>query len=142
MRLGLVWLVVGTVIGSVAGLLFGNFVVGGAAGFVIVLALLLIGNWLGGRGPDEDDIRSEGRRFAREVIVPSDESGMPVSHLVPIKPNITGGGGNDWATMGIITDPNFVEGMVMSMKDLGISRKKFHLREVNCINWKKAYQSI
>lgn len=60
MRLGLVWLVVGTVIGSVAGLLFGNFVVGGAAGFVIVLALLLIGNWLGGRGPDEDDIRISG----------------------------------------------------------------------------------
>ncbi|MEX1333810.1 MAG: hypothetical protein AB1Z66_00755 [Candidatus Limnocylindrales bacterium] len=54
------WLVVGTVIGSVAGLLFGNFVVGGAAGFVIVLALLLIGNWLGGRGPDEDDIRISG----------------------------------------------------------------------------------
>lgn len=86
---------------------------------------------------DEDDIRTEGARFANEVIVPSDESGIPVSHLVPIKPNITGGGGNDWATMGIITDPNFVEGVVISMKQLGISKKNFHLREVNCINWKK-----
>ena len=86
---------------------------------------------------DEEDIRAEGRRFANEVIVPSGQSGIPVSHLVPIKPNITGGGGNEWATMGIITDPNFVEGVVMSMKELGVSRKKFHLREVNCINWKK-----
>ena len=86
---------------------------------------------------DEDDIRAEGRRFASEVIVPSNESGIPLSHLVPIKPNITGGGGNDWATMGIITDPNFVEGVVESMKSLGVSRKKFHIREVNCINWKK-----
>ena len=86
---------------------------------------------------DEDDIRAEGRRFANEVIVPSGQSGIPVSHLVPIKPNITGGGGNEWATMGIITDPNFVEGVVESMKELGVSRKKFHLREVNCINWKK-----
>ncbi len=86
---------------------------------------------------DADDIRIEGHRFANEVIVPTGENGVPVSHLVPIKPNITGGGGNEWATMGIITDPNFVEGMVMSMKDLGVSRKKFHIREVNCINWKK-----
>ena len=39
---------------------------------------------------DEDDIRTEGQRFAGEVIVPSDETGIPVSHLVPIKPNITG----------------------------------------------------
>jgi hypothetical protein len=59
--MGIVWLVVGTVIGSVAGLLlFENLVVGGAAGFVIVLALLLVGNWLGGRGREEDDIRISG----------------------------------------------------------------------------------
>jgi len=86
---------------------------------------------------DEDDIRAAGRKFAGEVIVPSDELGIPVSHLVPIKPNITGGGGNEWSTMGIITDPNFVEGVVQSMKSLGVSRKKFHIREVNCINWEK-----
>lgn len=33
---------------------------GGAAGFVIVLASLLIGNWLGGRGQTEDDMSISG----------------------------------------------------------------------------------
>lgn len=57
MPLGIVWLLVGIIVGAAAGwLLVDNFVVGGAAGFVIVLVLLLIGNWLGGRGKDEDDI--------------------------------------------------------------------------------------
>lgn len=61
MPMGIVWLVVGTVIGSVAGwLLFDQVVVGAAAGFFIVLVLLLAGNWLGGRGRDEDDIRISG----------------------------------------------------------------------------------
>ena len=61
MPLGIVWLVVGTVIGLVAGwLLFDQFLVGAAAGFVIVLVLLLVGNWLGGRGREEDDIRISG----------------------------------------------------------------------------------
>ena len=61
MPMGIVWLVVGTVIGLVAGqVFFDSFLVGGAAGFVIVLVLLLVGNWLGGRGRDEDDIRISG----------------------------------------------------------------------------------
>lgn len=61
MPMGIVWLVVGTVIGLIAGwLLFDQALVGAAAGFVIVLVLLLVGNWLGGRGRDEDDIRISG----------------------------------------------------------------------------------
>jgi uncharacterized membrane protein YeaQ/YmgE (transglycosylase-associated protein family) len=61
MPMGIVWLVVGTVIGLVAGwLLVGQSLVGGAAGFVITLVLLLVGNWLGGRGRDKDDIRISG----------------------------------------------------------------------------------
>ena len=61
MPLGIVWLVVGTLIGAAAGwLLVDNFVVGAAAGFVIVLALLLVGTWLGGRGKDKDDISISG----------------------------------------------------------------------------------
>ncbi|MBN1292740.1 MAG: DUF362 domain-containing protein [Candidatus Latescibacteria bacterium] len=79
----------------------------------------------------------EGERFAREVLVPMDESGIPTSRLIPIKPNITGGGGNTYDTMGIITDPHFVEGVIEGMKQLGISKKQFFLREVNCINWEK-----
>ncbi len=85
---------------------------------------------------DRDGNEREGRRFAREVLVPMDESGVPASRLIPIKPNITGGGGNTWETMGIITDPWFVGGVIESMKDLGISKRNFHVREVNCVNWK------
>ncbi|MBT4483892.1 MAG: DUF362 domain-containing protein [Candidatus Latescibacteria bacterium] len=81
--------------------------------------------------------KKEGERFANEVIIPKDKSGIPVSHLIPIKPNITGGGGNTYETMGIITDPHFVEGVIEGMKKLGISKKQFHIREVNCSNWKK-----
>ena len=61
MPMGIVWLVVGTVIGLIAGwLLFDQVLVGAAAGFVIVLVLLLVGSWLGGRGRDKDDIRISG----------------------------------------------------------------------------------
>jgi hypothetical protein len=61
MPLGIVWLIAGMLVGAVAGwLVVDDFVVGGAAGFVIVLVLLLIGNWLGGRGKDKDDISISG----------------------------------------------------------------------------------
>lgn len=61
MPLGIVWLVVGTLIGATAGWLFvDDLFAGGAAGLVIVLALLLVGTWLGGRGQDEDDISISG----------------------------------------------------------------------------------
>lgn len=57
---GVLWLIVGIVIGLLAGwLLVGNPVVGGAAGFIITLVLLLIGNWFGGDG--SDDISVTGR---------------------------------------------------------------------------------
>jgi hypothetical protein len=81
--------------------------------------------------------KSEGEKFSKEVIIPKDSTGIPTSHLIPIKPNITGGGGNTYESMGIITDPHFVEGVIEGMKTLGISKKQFHLREVNCSDWKK-----
>ncbi|MCE5248832.1 DUF362 domain-containing protein [bacterium] len=79
--------------------------------------------------------KSEGERFSRSVFIPRDSSGFPASNLIPIKPNITGGGGNTFDTMGIITDPFFVEGVIEGMKGLGIQGKQFHLREVNCKDW-------
>jgi hypothetical protein len=84
-----------------------------------------------------DAHKKEGMRFASEVIVPKDKTGIPTSHLIPIKPNVTGGGGNSFSDMGIITDPNFVEGVIEGMKTLGIAGKQFHIREVNCSNWDK-----
>ena len=84
-----------------------------------------------------DACKREGRKFAGEVLIPKDESGIPTSRLIPIKPNITGGGGNEYDSMGIITDPHFVEGVIEGMKTLGITKKQFFIREVNCINWEK-----
>jgi len=84
-----------------------------------------------------DANKREGMKFANEVIIPKDETGIPTSHLIPIKPNITGGGGNTYESMGIITDPHFVEGVIEGMKQLGIAGKQFHIREVNGRNWEK-----
>lgn len=54
---GIIWLIVGLVVGAALGwLLVADPVVGGAAGFVITFALLVIGSWLGGRGSDEASI--------------------------------------------------------------------------------------
>jgi hypothetical protein len=52
---GIIWLVVGIVVGVIAGwTVFGNPVAGGAAGFVIMLTVLLVGSRLGGEGENED----------------------------------------------------------------------------------------
>ena len=34
--------------------------------------------------------------------------------------------------MGIVTDAFFVEGVIKSLKELGIASGQFHIREVNC----------
>lgn len=77
-----------------------------------------------------------GRAFGRSVFVPKDEkSGMPVTHKVAIKPNLTtrirGTGYTTEGSMGIITDANFVEGIIESLKELGISSGQVHVRETN-----------
>jgi len=47
MPIGAIWLVIGTLVGVVAGwLLVDNSVAGGAAGFMITLTVLLVSNWL------------------------------------------------------------------------------------------------
>lgn len=62
MPLGIVWLAAGILVGVVAGwVLLGDPVLGGATGFTIILALLLIGGWLGGRNTDGDDPTVSGR---------------------------------------------------------------------------------
>jgi hypothetical protein len=80
-----------------------------------------------------------GLAFARSVLVPS-ESGIPLTHLIPIKPNITFAqpakigtkltGGTvpvdaDYLR-GIITDPFFVEGIINGIKELGVSASNIH----------------
>ena len=80
--------------------------------------------------------KKAGEDFVRSVIIPKDESGIPVTHKIAIKPNLTAHNVENERfskedTMGIATDTDFVEGTIEGMKKLGISGKQFYLREVN-----------
>ncbi len=76
--------------------------------------------------------RAEGLSLAREIFVPLEERGVPVTHRVILKPNITSVRSKDrpdeenWGTG---TDPQFYEGLVMGLQELGL--KRFHCIEAN-----------
>ncbi|MBL8232258.1 MAG: DUF362 domain-containing protein [Bryobacterales bacterium] len=83
---------------------------------------------------DEPAKLREGIAFAREVFVPvetaSDKS-VPVSHRVILKPNFTSVRNRrpheeNWGTG---TDPQFYEGMIIGLKELGL--KRFYFLEAN-----------
>ncbi len=84
---------------------------------------------------NHDALKSAGKSLADSVLVPSD-TGVPVSGLFPIKPNITyvtwsGTPANDADyRMGVITDPWFVEGIVESYKGLGVSGNQITVLDV------------
>ena len=85
---------------------------------------------------DSEAKKNTGERFARTVFLPMDESGIPLTHLIPVKPNLTASQtkNKDFTLefgMGIVTDPYFVEGVIEGMKELGLSGSQFYLREVN-----------
>ncbi|MCE5250877.1 DUF362 domain-containing protein [bacterium] len=80
--------------------------------------------------------KEEGLRFARSVMLPVDKGGIPLTHMIPIKPNLTDSMWDmDGFTLeyghGIVTDPYFVEGIIEGMKELGFSGSQFYIREVN-----------
>jgi len=75
--------------------------------------------------------RAEGLQLAREIFVPMDRPGVPVSHRVVLKPNVISVRDKrppveHWGTG---TDPDFYEGMIMGLEELGL--KKFHFVEAN-----------
>ena len=81
----------------------------------------------------EESKRNEGLKLAREIFVPMDgKPGIPVTHRVVLKPNSTSvrdkfrPNPDNWGTG---TDPQFYEGMVMGMKEVGL--KKFAFVEAN-----------
>ena len=80
----------------------------------------------------EESKRREGLTLAREIFVPKQQDGIPVSHRIVLKPNVCSVRSKDrphvenWGTG---TDPQFYEGMVMGLKELGLS--KFHFVEAN-----------
>lgn len=85
------------------------------------------------------EIKSAGLDFGRSVFTLTDDTseGIPLTHKVVIKPNLTcrQSGNPDYTvegTMGIVTDAFFVEGVIESLKELGIPSNQFFIREVNC----------
>jgi uncharacterized protein (DUF362 family) len=74
-----------------------------------------------------------GFAFAQEIFVYGTTQGVPLSHKIAIKANVTytEGMGNTAAGMGIITDRHFTEGLIEGMKGLGFQSDNMYLREGN-----------
>jgi hypothetical protein len=84
-------------------------------------------------------IKEVGLNFGRSVfgLTENPEEGVPTTHKIVIKPNLTcRQRERDIYTrngsMGIVTDANFVEGIIESLKELTISAQQIYIREVNC----------
>lgn len=77
---------------------------------------------------DADSKRNEGLSLAREIFVPMERAGIPVTHRVVLKPNATGIQGSsrpaeeNW---GAGTDAQFYEGLVLGLKEIGLSSFQF-----------------
>lgn len=85
---------------------------------------------------DAGAIRDAALSFSRSVFWPK-SSGLPLTTSIPIKPNLACSytAGDRFSLeygMGIVTDPNFVEGVIEGMKELGLPGNQFFIREVNC----------
>jgi len=84
-------------------------------------------------------LKQSGISFGRSVFGLTDnpDNGIPLTHKIVIKPNLTCRG--KWAqnysierSMGVVTDSNFTEGVIESLKEFGISNSQIYVREVNC----------
>ena len=82
-------------------------------------------------------IKTVGLEFGRSVFGLTDntEEGTPLTHKIVIKPNLTcrQRSRNIYTierSMGIVTDAYFVEGIIESLKELGIHAGQFYIREV------------
>jgi hypothetical protein len=79
-----------------------------------------------------------GLDLGRSVFVPMDNTGIPVTHNIAAKPNLTAHQAVDKErgltledTMGIATDVFFVEGLFESLKELGLAGTRMHTRDAN-----------
>ncbi|MBI5645463.1 MAG: DUF362 domain-containing protein [Ignavibacteriae bacterium] len=74
-----------------------------------------------------------GHSFASRMFSLSDSGGIPVSHAIALKPNLTctGGTGGSADGMGIRTDMPFLEGVLEGMRGVGLSMDNVFMREGN-----------
>ncbi len=81
---------------------------------------------------DKEAKRREGLKLAREIFVPMERPGIPVTHRVIVKPNFTSVHAKDrpdeenWGTG---TDPQFYEGVITGLKEVGL--REFYFIEAN-----------
>jgi hypothetical protein len=79
-----------------------------------------------------------GLDLGRTIFVPMDNTGVPVTHNIAAKPNLTAHDAVDEKrgitledTMGIATDVNFVEGLFESLNELGVAGSRMHTSDAN-----------
>jgi hypothetical protein len=87
---------------------------------------------------DSAACRRVGLNLGRSLFVPMDDTGVPVTHTIAGKPNITAHAAVDEKrgltledTMGITTDAHFMGGLFDSLKDLGVAGSKMNVRDTN-----------
>jgi uncharacterized protein (DUF362 family) len=77
---------------------------------------------------DAEAKRREGLRLAQTIFVARDDAGVPITHRVILKPNVTSLASrtrNAEELWGTGTDPQFYEGLVLGLQRLGVSRFHF-----------------
>jgi uncharacterized protein (DUF362 family) len=85
---------------------------------------------------DEEAKRREGLTLAREIFVPMDRPGIPVTHRVVLKPNFMSRPSRNRPAVenwGTGTDPQFYEGMILGLKEVGL--RKFYFLEADTYPW-------
>ena len=78
---------------------------------------------------DAAGMRAEGLRLGREIFVPMDRPGIPISHRVILKPNVLTRATAEGPEVNWGTDPDLYEGLLLALRELGL--KKFHFAEAN-----------
>ena len=77
---------------------------------------------------DANAKKEEGFALAKQIFTLRDTPGIPLTHKIAIKPNLTMTSGTG-LTHAIVTDPFVVEGVIESMKQLGIAAQDMYVRE-------------
>jgi uncharacterized protein (DUF362 family) len=79
----------------------------------------------------------EGLSLAREIFVPMDTPGVPVTHRIILKPNATGVNDRQrppQENWGVGTDPDFYEGLVKGLQELG-SKSFYFIESMSYDTW-------
>ena len=78
---------------------------------------------------------SVGNAFAKEIFVLRDTPGISLASTIAIKPNltVTFGTGTSDAGIGIVTDADFMEGLISGMQEQGFPAANMYLREGNML---------